>query len=717
VRLRIARARITSRDVTGHRDLTQRLAVALLALVVFLFFGVHGLFVDRPVGAEEVVLLNPAYTYAHEGRTTFPAYGFFYGPRMYETFAVHPHTHYQMVGLGLRADLGIRVAEVLPILVTLLVAIALLAVSRLSTGIQLGFLYGIGAGLALSVEFASDETFSARPEFHIALTWFAGLVALEAGRRTGWRLPMLFFGALLLSVASGMQWFSLGAFAAVFAYGVVAVRALGFRNARMPLAAMAAGALAFGIPFLLLFVRPNWDIINIVKDLGWGSARTSVWRANFDVYANFSDLFRNAAIDGEMLWTAGPAALALATHIPPFLIAALLLFTLRETRTLAVASLPLPLWSFFASNHKAYYYVPEFLLVSAAVAAVLAMLLLGLATRVFASRGRVLASAALSVLFACALLSGSPSLREAEFDGDVLPHRMEVARAAGLRIVGDNALVASQHQLWFIAGARYWHDFFPALVSPSVVAVEPTSPNARRAPRRVREQDPRRYFAQFDAVADTPYWSFDVQALRDAPRWTIVAALYADNGLHLRGFLSDDYAYTVFQSSRPNNVRGYARRGSVMYEFVSSRVGSHVFATAVCPGARLGSARVWAAPETLARSAERVELRFAIAEVFAGPFSAVAQSKPFAPARVRIRNIPAIVSPHDRYRAWKAALPSGCRIRNEIRGRVGIVDPHDLGRSVRSEGKVVRAYYTAAEAVAAKRAATTARQAGSSGSK
>src|SRR5690349_229026 len=60
--------------------LAEHVGFVLMALAIVGFAIVQSLYVDRMADVEEIVLANPAYTFATEGRASFPVFSFMFGP-------------------------------------------------------------------------------------------------------------------------------------------------------------------------------------------------------------------------------------------------------------------------------------------------------------------------------------------------------------------------------------------------------------------------------------------------------------------------------------------------------------------------------------------------------------------------------------------------------------------------------------------------------------
>src|SRR6266498_2716086 len=81
------------------RAANSRLAVPLFAVLITVLIFVLCFFYPRSPGMEEVVVYNAVYTYAHYGQMAFPVYG----PDFAHSFGIHPHLHYAILGLLVRA--------------------------------------------------------------------------------------------------------------------------------------------------------------------------------------------------------------------------------------------------------------------------------------------------------------------------------------------------------------------------------------------------------------------------------------------------------------------------------------------------------------------------------------------------------------------------------------------------------------------------------------
>src|SRR4029079_15488960 len=100
-----------------------------------------------------------------------------------------------------------------------------------------------------------------RPDMHAALAWFCGLIFLEAARSREWEIRRLFLGGFFIAYASALHYWVLAAALVLPAYCIyILIRTAGSQP--LPkLLAMAAGALAFYVPWAIFFVIPDFHAI------------------------------------------------------------------------------------------------------------------------------------------------------------------------------------------------------------------------------------------------------------------------------------------------------------------------------------------------------------------------------------------------------------------------------------------------------------------------
>src|SRR5207237_7061242 len=122
---------------------------------------------------------------------------------------------------------------------------------------KVGFYFGIAAGVV-----AWGGVWFLRPDDRLAITFLAGLLALETGRLAGWKLGRLFFGAVLVCISATLHYPGSANVFAVAIYAVWVVRERrSLRRVARPLAALGLGSALVLIPYGALFVFPFWGDI------------------------------------------------------------------------------------------------------------------------------------------------------------------------------------------------------------------------------------------------------------------------------------------------------------------------------------------------------------------------------------------------------------------------------------------------------------------------
>lgn len=533
-----------------------RIAVLATASVVAVLLILAAYFTDRNGAVDEIGLFNPPYMALHFGKMTYPVHGFF------TVMVVHPPVHYEMIALAMRAGLNSYYAEATPTLIMLLLGVWLVAFGPFPGPVKIGLLYGLWVSMAIFGR-AGIEMFGMRPEGDIHASWFAGLVALESARLDKWNLPKLFLGALLLTYAGSLHYYAAAGVLGAGIYMVWVWRDLGLRGALKPLLAIAGGGLIFGIPYLLFFVIPNREaILGMIRATQTGSSAKGILQEHFTSYKGWRDTFGNFLLK-----------IPFSTGIPVVFISTPILLAIRSTRGIALAALPLQLFLLLFAWHKLPpYYVHEFGLYSAAVVAGALILADGLFPKL-AWRWAPYPAWAAIVL---ALGMGWWQLGKWQRIGphsDLLTistrprvHDMEIARAAGIEMLGPNARVASRIGTWYAAGAAYLHD-------PSNDVIWPAS-----LPKGFEPY----YFSQFDAVAENAHMSNT-----SGERHMTLLSWYLNGTLKLRGFFfaghNDGLNYWLFSTRQPNAVTAFALEGDRLWKFTEDPAGGDEMVAMVSP--------------------------------------------------------------------------------------------------------------------------------------
>jgi len=522
--------------------------VIVFACLVAVLVLISAYCTDRDGAVDEPGFLNPPYMLAHYGHLTFPTYphnAFFDLPVI-----THPPLHTMWIGLLWRMGLSVYYAEATPTVLLLLLSIAIILGSPFPTPVKLGWLFSIGF-LAASGETITG-CFGSRPEGEIQATWFCGLLLLEAGRLGDWNRRWLCAGALFLTWASGTHYYAGPAAAGVAVYMVWAVRSLGWKEAKPRVAALLLGMCLFAVPYLAFYVIPYFheirDIIRIT--VGHGGVGLSVAR-HLDLYRNWvREPYRPALVREGM-----------AMGIPLLVFSTAILAAIRSTRGIAMAALPLQLGIFLLVWHKMpFYMVHESVLFAAAVSIGLLMPVHHLLTRLWTGFERWFAPVAV-VALSIYLVDTSPLLGRVRVTSQPMVHEMEVAHAAGRRMMGPHARMGGRWWSWYASGAEHWYD-----VERDVVLGFLTF-------------DPTMYVSNVDAFEACP----SIDDPGRFPTW------YADGTLKLRGFYFAQTNSTLrcveLSAHRTAPLAGYAAWDGRLYRFQEENDGGYEALAAVCgPG-------------------------------------------------------------------------------------------------------------------------------------
>ena len=522
--------------------------VFVFACLVALLVLMGAYCTDRNGAVDEPGFLNPPYMLVHYGHLTFPTYphnAFFDLPVI-----THPPVHTMWIGLLGRLGLPVYYAEATPTVLLLLLAIAIILYSPFPTAVKLGWLFSIGF-LAASGDTLTD-CFGSRPEGEIQAAWFCGLLLLEAGRLGDWNRRRLCAGALFLTWSSGIHYYAGPAAAGVAVYMVWAMRSLGWKEAKPRVAALFAGMCLFAVPYMALYVIPYFpEIRNVIRNtVGQGGVGLSVAR-HLDLYRGWARQPYHPAL----------VRAGMALGIPLLVFSTAILAAVRSTRGIAMAALPLQLGIFLLVWRKMpYYIVHESVLFAAAVAIGLLALCQYLPARLWGGWERWFAPLAVAAL-AIYLVKGSPALGQVRVTFRPMVHEMEVAHAAGRRMLGPHARVGGRWWSWYASGAEHWYDVERDLVAGFLTF------------------DAATYLSSVDA--------FEVCPSNDPPGR--FPGWYADGTLKLRGFYFAQTDPTLrcveLSSHAAAPLVGYAAWGGQLYRFQAEEGGGYEALSMVCgPG-------------------------------------------------------------------------------------------------------------------------------------
>lgn len=604
------------------------LVVALLLIAAFA--------TNRRGAVDEVGLFNPTYMDLHYGKISYPIHGYF------DNMVVHPPVHYKIIAAFMSRGVTYYYAEAAPAFLLLLAGVLLIASSSFPAPVKIGMFCALVGPIAV---FATEdlELFGMRPESHINAAWLAGLIALESGRLKNWDWKRLFAGAFFLTYASGLHYYAAPALLGALVYMVWAVIQLGWRRGVKPLLAISAGGLLFGLPYLFLFLIPQWDAVQEMLRSVPREGMRLILRHHIEQYHWWAEAHVGAL----------GAGLAFKLGIPVVLLSTPILIAIRSTRALALAALPLEVFVLLFAGHKhAYYYVHETSLYCAAVVAGGAMLADRLAER--ASQRQLLlrhaALTAVSLLVGATLLAAKWKAGHSEILLEPREQEAEVARAAGKALLGPNARIGGRLGVWYASGAAHWYNISPDLLW-------------RTLPGNF---DVAQYVSRLDAVAESGHMSNSTQNGRNAT----LSSWYTDGTLHLAGFFfaesNPELSYLLLRGIPLSPLHGYALKHHRLVRFDENDNGDHEFLSLTCPVTLQGDFH------------DRV------------PYYGVL-FLPRAHSNDGDRVLMSAVIPPDGPRSY-AALHPECTVVRRIRGTLQQVDRKGMVEKMRREDRPMRFY-------------------------
>jgi len=624
-----------------HRFI-QAFALLCLGLVALTYFCT-----ERVIEVDEMGLYNPVYMYLHTGLMTYPIH------RQPDYMVVHPPLHYLVISWFMQLGLSLHYAEAIPMFLMTGLLLWLIERAKFLFSIKFGLLLGTFGGCFLLFASYSDLVYfvTLRPDLQLALTWTSGLVALESGRLDGWNWKLLFLGSFLLTFASGLHYFGAPAFLGVGVYAVWLVRDLGWGKAKNHLLALVAGACLFGIPYLVLFVIPNWqNILDMVQSVqNEGGAFQSIIR-HFQAYEYWYKAFSPYQ---RLINLACLPILGL--KIPAVFVSTIILARIPATRGIALASLPLLLFILLYSKAKSVgYYLPEFMLYLSAVAIAAIEVLRWLTQRIGTVKYQASVMLALVVAVAISFSHNWVTMMQPIFSWQPQIHETEVARAVNRELLGSNALVGGRLGLWYATGGAGWYDIGPDLLW-----------KAKGLPNDIKA-----YFSTFDAIGEHYHMSNDTYN----PKRQVLSSWYLDKTLNLKSFYLSGrnpvLSHLMFSAQPTASVQGYTFRRGQLHHFQQNAAGDYIFATMVCPTSAVTS----------------IGTEFFNSWPLPSPAANVPSSQYLVSVLVRQNQYDSLT------------LKTTCTVRDQVAGQLTAIDASLLYRNSRRNDEFMRFYQTFEEA-------------------
>jgi len=437
----------------------------------------------------------------------------------------------------------------------------------------------------------------------------------------------------------------------------------------------------YAIPYLTLFVIPNWQNIRaMIAGVQGTGGPIDAYLRHLRSYEAFSQrIYWNPLINywNAQLLTTLINYPVLQWKIPAIFVAVVPLLISPYTRLLAIAGSILPLFVLFYSQGKQVgytgYFTPEFILYfSGILIGIFSLIEWGL-NRVRATRLRDFTAIAATTVLTLLVFTGVPTSMGPKIRLVPSIISLDIARAAGREIVGSNALVGNNSAgIWYTSGATHWYQPWTDLTYPKYQSV-----------------DLPKYFAHFDALAiDSAYWNNKIQNV-PMPLW------YTQKLLKLKGFffqyessfpwisispsLMQSYpslmqSYLFFNDKPLERVVGYGYRDKQLYRFDQESGGDYTYYSMKCPS----------------RQSPSTPVDF---------FSGIYMDDPIETAPLLYH---AIVKRKD-YEGSPQVIPATCQLIDRVDGRLQEVDKRAFLDQFHQNDQTIRFYSTLEAAIAGRR--------------
>jgi hypothetical protein len=557
---------MVSAESTSRALTSAALTWMVTALAIFLIgcAVVYQCFSDRQVYFDEVGLYNPVYMYLHFGKMTYPAHD------QFDAMYIHPPVYYWLVASMMRTGLSVYHAAGLITVLVYAIFAGFTVWSRFPFPVKCALLFGCFLGA-----FVWNEALVLRPDLILALSWAAGLVALESARLDGWRMWRLGAGAFLLAFASGVHYPGVASACGLLVYVVWIWLAAPRDRAMKGIGWMAAGAGAFIVPYAVLFALPHArEILTFAFAVQPAAGEGSAFARHMQAYA----VWRNAI---PYYLTFRPVSTFLTEplfrwSIPAAFLAPALLAILPSTRGIAVAAMPHMLFLLLLARHKQIgysgYFAAEVELYLIGAVALLLTITFGAVQKLKKPYVTALAGACMITGLAFAATVDPPALAGTKVTRIRGVYDLEAGHAAGRKMLGPDATVGTTSAgVWYISGATHMQFITPQLLYPADIGC----------------LDRRRFFSLYDAVATDPHQSW---ASYNKQHISITSS-YLDGSLQLRGFFFGDrrlyfessLSYMLYSVDRPPHLSGYGLRHESVFRFDEAPDGDQIYLTAECP--------------------------------------------------------------------------------------------------------------------------------------
>lgn len=501
------------------------IVVSICVLIIFTLKHLLSLPIDY---SDELSLFNPVYMLANYGKMVYPIHGYF------NCMVVHPPLHYIVIALFYKITSNIGLARLLAYLPAFTIVFVTLFKVKLPYTWKVAF----AASLFTSFYYTQYH-YGTRPTLCLSIYWFNGWLLIEAARQNAWKKSYLIAGSLLIGIASVMHYFAVFSGVGLLVYLWALSRNFSGNFLVKRAAALILPATLIIAIYLTFNIFPNlYDVIHAIR----GAPGTGNYWDNIKQHH-------------------------LLFGLPPFAIAFAVLLFFKNSRHLAFAFLPVPLFVFLLVYQKFDYYFPEIFFMFFSVFLLAANLL----------RSWI---PVLVVPYVMWLTLNCLHTNDGIFKNDLVKFPVsEVARGCAKTLIGNNARVGSRMDNWYIAGSADWLNILPDLYWKDSVP----------------EQTIKRYIASVDFLVDAPpMCNNTLNKYRETlPVW------YMQGKLKLHSFFiheintSTSQLFFVSSDSTPS-INGYALSSTGQLEhFIPKPDGESIFCTFTLPSRYITRINTW----------------------------------------------------------------------------------------------------------------------------
>ena len=365
---------------------------------------------------------------------------------------------------------------------------------------------------------------------------------------------------------SGLHYFAVVAFTGAGVYILWLLRS-NYKWKSIQVLSIIAGGCLFGIPYLLFYILPFYRDIG-TSSITFNQGSFEMGKAIF-VHMEYYQYLLNSLIVQNPLIKLGLLAGSYSL-LSIGLLGIIPLLLLRQTRGLALASLPIIAFVYLYSQSKSQgYYIPEIMIYMSGFTISLLWFVRWLCQRYVPKTDPNYFLAPLVILLLFFIYRGL------DFNISVLPgprtHSMQIARACGKEMIGENTLIGGQSSYWYTSGAVHWHDIFEDILWKSDIS----------------DMNLKQYFGRYDAIVEGPHMA----DFTETKQKTTISTCYADSTLFLKGFYlfnrnwGKDLSYLFFDPEKiPKPLVGYGiTQDNLFYRFDENPNGDHLFISYIRP--------------------------------------------------------------------------------------------------------------------------------------